>query len=73
MLLSAIKALPAILAIVTAILGLIRSTRDRKAGADEIIIKGLEEARKKLDEMATIAASQASDDEIEDKLKNGTF
>ena len=71
--LSLLKAIPAILALVSAVVGLIRAARDRKAGRDEATIEGLEQATDLINKMATIAASPVTDEEIERRMEGGTF
>jgi hypothetical protein len=73
MLTSLLKALPAILALASAVIGLIKATQARKAGRNEIVVEGLEQASKRLDQMATIVASPVGDDEVQRRLRDAAF
>ncbi len=71
--LSLLKAIPALLAVISAVVGLIRAARDRKAGRKEAILEGLVQAKDLINKMATIAASPVTDEELERRLDSGTF
>jgi hypothetical protein len=71
--LSLLKAVPALLALISAIVGLIRASQARKHGRTEAVLAGVNAARVVVDKMAVIAASPLSDEEVERRLSDGTF
>lgn len=73
MIISFLKYLPAILALIGSVTSFITYMRARKIAKVKVINDLLRDEIKRLDGMAAIAASPVSDEEVERRLASGQF